>query len=184
MNLTNSARGYGWITIVMHWLVAVAVLGLFALGIWMVDLSYYSDWYHDAPFIHKSVGVLLVGLMLFRWVWTLVNPKPAPASVSSRAVAFLISAMHAVLYLLVFLLGVSGYLISTAEGHGISVFDWFTVPALIEPFEDQADLAGEIHELLAFVLIGLVVLHALAALKHHFINRDNTLKRMLKPSGK
>ncbi|WP_373019643.1 cytochrome b [Thiomicrorhabdus sp.] len=180
MNLTNSTKHYGWISIAMHWVVAVTVLGMFALGLWMVDLSYYSTWYHDAPFIHKSVGVLLVGLMLFRWLWNLLNAEPELIGVKNHWVGLMARAMHGVLYLLVFLLGLSGYLISTAEDHAISVFGWFEVPSAFEPFSGQGDLAGEVHEWLAFALIGLVVLHAAAALKHHFIDRDNTLKRMLK----
>ncbi len=80
---------------------------------------------------------------------------------------------------MLFGLFISGYLISTADGRAIEVFNWFSIPALGELFSDQADIAGEIHYYLAFSLIGLAVLHALAALKHHYINKDNTLKKML-----
>jgi cytochrome b561 len=73
----------------------------------------------------------------------------------------------------------SGYLISTADGRAVEVFGWFSIPATLSGLENQEDIAGEIHEWLAFTLIGLVMLHALAATKHHFINRDATLKRML-----
>ena len=73
---------------------------------------------------------------------------------------------------------VSGYLISTADGRPIAVFDWFEVPALITSIPDQADVAGLIHEYLAWALLIFSAVHALAALKHHFIDRDPTLKRM------
>jgi len=74
---------------------------------------------------------------------------------------------------------IAGYLISTAEGVGIPVFDWFEVPALVSGLPDQADTAGAIHLYLAWVLVIFSGLHALAALKHHFIDRDVTLTRML-----
>ncbi|WP_321324169.1 cytochrome b [Thiomicrorhabdus sp.] len=180
MQLANSTQSYGWISILFHWVVAVLVIAMFALGLWMVSLDYYSTWYHTAPDIHKSIGVLIMAGMLIRLFWNLFNSKPKPLGQSKRLNS-VANIVHFVLYVLVFALGVSGYLISTAESHPIYVFNWFDVPALIEPIKDQADKAGEIHEWLAFILIGLVSIHAIAALKHHFWDKDNTLKRMLKP---
>ena len=87
--------------------------------------------------------------------------------------------MHRLMYVLMYLLLLSGYLISTADGRGINVFGLFTVPASISGLQNQADIAGEVHQWFAFTLIALVVLHVLAALKHHLVNRDQTLKRML-----
>jgi cytochrome b561 len=89
---------------------------------------------------------------------------------------------HGVLYLLMLMIFLSGYLISTADDRGIDVFDWFTVPSMGELIDSQEDIAGLVHEYLAYTLIAMVVLHALAALKHHFIDKDNVLKRMVKPT--
>jgi cytochrome b561 len=86
---------------------------------------------------------------------------------------------HKLIYLLLALIFISGYLISTSDGRPISVFNLFNVPALGELFENQSDISGEIHFYSAVTLMVLVTLHALAALKHHFINKDNTLKKML-----
>jgi len=86
---------------------------------------------------------------------------------------------HSVLYLGLFLVMMSGYLISTADGRAISVFGLFDVPAVITSIPNQADTAGLVHEYAAWALVILAVLHALAALKHHFIDRDATLRRML-----
>jgi len=177
MRLQNSRKGYGLVSIVLHWLSAVAIITLFGLGVWMVDLDYYSNWYHDAPFIHKSVGVLLITAMVLRFIWNFFNTRPEGLDIP--VLNKVAHAVHLILYFLIFALGLSGYLISTAESAPISVFGWFDVPALIEPFAEQADRAGLIHEWLAYGLMGLVLLHILAALKHHFINKDATLKRML-----
>jgi cytochrome b561 len=86
---------------------------------------------------------------------------------------------HGLLYAGIFLVMISGYLISTAKGRGVSVFDLFEIPAFITGLPNQADLAGAVHFYVAWGLVLLAGLHALAALKHHFIDRDATLKRML-----
>ncbi|WP_028486935.1 cytochrome b [Thiomicrorhabdus chilensis] len=182
MLFKNTPDRYGWISISLHWMLAAALFSLFALGVWMVELDYYSNWYHDAPFIHKSIGVLLVMMMVLRFIWVRLNPKPKPLSKNAK-LNFVAGMVHGVLYVLVFALGISGYLISTAEGQGVSVFDWFNVPAWLQAFEGQADVAGEVHEWLAYGLMTLVGLHALGALKHHFIDRDKTLMRMLRPGS-
>ncbi len=86
---------------------------------------------------------------------------------------------HALMYVLLFTIFITGYLISTSDGRGIEVFNWFTVPSAGELFPNQSDLAGEIHFYAAWTIILLAGLHALAALKHHFIDKDNTLRKML-----
>ncbi len=176
----NTRQTYGWINIALHWGMAVAIIGLFSLGLYMVDLDYYNPWYHRAPFIHKSVAILLAMVYLFRVVWRLINPKPQSLS-SKRWQQRAAKIVHGLFYVLLALMFLSGYFISTAEGHGVSVFDWFEVPAFVLGIDEQADIAGEFHEVFAWLLISLAVGHALIGLKHHFIDRDNTLKRMLKP---
>ena len=89
--------------------------------------------------------------------------------------------VHMVLYLVPVVLVISGFLISTADGRGIDVFNWFEVPALLPASKGMEDTAGLIHEFVAYGLGAVVVLHAAAALKHHFINRDRTLVRMINP---
>ena len=178
--LRNTSTGYGWISILLHWLVALAIIGLFALGLWMTELTYYDPWYREAPAIHKSIGILLFLVVVLRLAWRWGNPRPAPLPNHTPWEKRLGHAMHGLLYALPLLVMLSGYLISTAEGRPIEVFDWFSVPATLSGYEQQEDIAGEIHEILAFILIGLAGLHALAALKHHFIDRDRTLRRMLR----
>ncbi|RBW47563.1 cytochrome b [Psychromonas sp. B3M02] len=160
-----------------HWISAIIVIGLFAAGYWMVDLSYYSEWYKTAPHWHKSVGLCFVAFTTARLIWKLLSTAPAMEGSAFEKKAA--SAAHILIYILLFTMFLSGYLISTADGRGIDVFDWFEVPGLGSFIEDQADYAGLVHEYVAYTLIGLASLHALAALKHHFINKDNTLKKML-----
>jgi cytochrome b561 len=179
MQLRNSTSRYGWVSIVIHWSVALAVFGLFALGLWMVGLDYYSTWYKDAPDLHKSIGLVLLGVMLLRVLWRFISPPPPTLASYSRMTRLGARFGHGFLYLSLFAVLIAGYLISTAEGVGIPVFGLFEVPALVSGLPDQADTAGVIHFYLAWVLVIFSGLHALAALKHHFIDRDVTLKRML-----
>ena len=184
MQLLNSSQRYGLVSVLIHWLVAVAVFSLFAVGLWMTGLSYYSPWYQTAPALHKSVGVLLFAMMLFRLAWRFFTPKPVPLSTHSASVRLLSGLGHGLLYLSIFVVMISGYLISTAEGRGIRVFDLFEVPAVITGLPNQADLAGAVHFYVVWALVVFAVLHGLAALKHHFIDRDATLMRMLGCSSK
>ena len=175
----NTDQAYGIIAIALHWLVAAAVLGLFGLGLWMVNLTYYDTWYRTAPSIHKSVGVLLFLVMALRLLWRLMNPKPAPEPGLGRLERLASGWVHGLLYLLLFAVMASGYLISTADGRPIEVFGLFAVPATLTDIPNQADLAGDIHLALAITVIVLASIHAVAALKHHFVDRDRTLLRML-----
>ncbi len=177
--LKNTIHHYGLITILLHWLIALACIGLFWLGWWMVELDYYDPWYTRGPHIHKSLGLLLLAVLLLRWLWRLSNPRVAPAGQPSQLAQRLARLAHFSLNGLVLLIIVSGYLISTADGRPIEVYDWFALPATLTTLPEQESLAGDIHRYLAYALAGLVIMHALAALKHHFIDRDNTLLRML-----
>ncbi len=179
MQWRNSSNQYGLISIAVHWLVALAVFTLFGLGLWMTDLTYYSEWYRTAPALHKSIGVTVFALMCLRVVWRLFTPTPVPISGHSDGVRLASRLGHALLYIGIFTVLLSGYLISTAEGRAVSVFGLFEIPALLFGLPDQADVAGAIHLYVAWGLVVLAILHGLAALKHHMFDRDDTLKRML-----
>ncbi|WP_313448546.1 cytochrome b [Pseudescherichia sp.] len=183
MQMRNSARRYGAVSIALHWLVALVVYGMFALGLWMVTLSYYDGWYHQAPELHKSIGVLLMMGLVVRLIWRHLSPPPKALASYSRLTHVAAIGAHIILYALLFAIVISGYLISTADGQPISVFGLFEVPATLTDAGAQADLAGTLHLWLAWSVVILSVLHALAALKHHFIDKDDTLKRMLGKSS-
>lgn len=177
--MKNSDTSFGIVNIVIHWVTALLVFGLFGVGLWMVDLSYYSEWYRTAPDLHKSFGLTLLALTLFRIVWKLANPSPKTLS-SNKLETIAGKLAHFGIYALLLTIMVSGYLISTADGRGIEWFWLFEVASLGEFVPNQEDIAGDIHEWAAYILIGLVAVHMIAALKHHFIDKDKTLVRMLK----
>lgn len=163
--------------VVVHWLSVITVFALFALGLWMVELTYYSEWYRTAPHWHRSIGLLLAFATLVRLVsrWLLSAPQPLAAGWQARAASW----MHRLLYLGLWVLFGSGYLISTADGRGIAIFNWITLPSLGALIDNQEDLAGDVHAVAAWALVTLALLHAAAALKHHFFDKDSTLLRMM-----
>jgi len=163
----------------LHWLAAILIIGLFALGVWMRTLGYYDAWYQTAPHWHKQLGILLLAIMVGRIVWRLIKGTPPPLSSHKPIEVKLAHLVHGILYIGVFMIMLSGYLIATADNRGIEILGIITLPVLFTPFENQEDLAGVVHEWGAYVLMTVVALHALGALKHHLIDKDNTLKRML-----
>ena len=175
----NTELNYGRIAKILHWFTALTVFSLFALGFWMVDLTYYSQWYKTAPHWHKSIGILLFLATLFRLVWRYYNLAPKAVANHSKWEKTASKITHVTIYVLLLTLMISGYLISTADERAIEVFSWFEVPALGELFDSQADISGVIHLYLAYTLIAISLLHAVEAIKHHFIDKDDTLKRMI-----
>ena len=181
VNISNTNITYGIVTILLHWIMAILIIGLFALGKYMVDLDYYDKWYYSAPWWHRSIGACVFALLFVRLVWKFCNVTPATLLTYKSWEVKVAKAVHVLFYILLLTLCISGYFISTAKGVGIEVFGWFDIPYAIKLSETQADIAGKIHEITTHVLAVLFILHVIAALKHHFINRDITLVRMLKP---
>ncbi|CAE6942676.1 Cytochrome b561 [Vibrio sp. B1FLJ16] len=175
--MDTPVQNYNLVARVMHWISALAIIGLFAVGLWMVELSYYSEWYRTAPHYHRSIGILLAIVTIARIAWKHISVSPKAEGKAYEVAAAKLA--HAVMYVLLITIFITGYLISTSDGRGIEVFNWFTVPGAGELFPNQSDLAGEIHFYSAWAVILIAGLHALAALKHHFIDKDNTLRKML-----
>jgi cytochrome b561 len=175
----NTVDQFGLVTILLHWLMAIALIGLFVLGWYMVDLTYYDALYKTLPFVHKSIGIVFGLLLVFRLIWKVINVEPKFEDGLSPFERLAAKAAHLGFYGLMVLIVISGYLISTADNSSISVFDLFLVPATITSIPEQEDMAGLVHEYLSYSIIGLTILHAAAALKHHFIDKDNTLRKML-----
>lgn len=176
----NTEKGYGWVSIAVHWIAALAIVGLFGLGLWMTDLGYAHPWYNRGPALHEAIGMLVFALIVFRLVWRIVTVTPAFEAGLRRWERVAALTAHWLMYVLMLTAVISGYLISTADGDPVSVFGWFEVPAVVHGIERQADIAGWVHYYAAWALVLLAAGHTLAALKHHFIDRDATLMRMLR----
>lgn len=179
--LSNSDRSYGAVAILLHWGMAALLIGLIVLGIYMVRLP-------DAGFdqekitlilVHKALGIIALGILLVRMLWRLTNALPR--FVDSLPDWERVSAIfvHLWMYALMFALPVTGWLMSSAGGYPTPVFDWFDLPDLIPRNEHLFQTLIALHRWLGYGLGMLVVLHAGAALQHHLVRRDETLRKML-----
>jgi len=177
--MSNIAPRYTATAIALHWLMALLIIATFTLGLTMVEMPgisptklKYFNW-------HKWAGVTIFGLAVLRLLWRLWHPAPAlPASMSPwqrRSAEW----MHYLLYVLVFAIPLSGYFYSMAAGFPVVYLGHFPLPVLIERNDALKPVLKNLHYVLNMTLLVAVLAHALAAFKHHFINRDDVLKRIL-----
>jgi len=173
----SAVMRYSAPAIVLHWLMALLIFAGFPLGLTMVDLPLSPDKLKLYSY-HKWIGVTLLMLVAIRLSWRLTHtPPPLPASVAAwqrRASAI----VHGLLYLLMIAIPLSGWLMSSAKGFQTVWFGVLPLPDLVGKDKALGDLLAEVHKVLNFTLLGLVVLHVGAALQHHFIERQPFLQRM------
>ena len=146
----------------------------------MAGLDYYSPWYHRGPVLHISLGLLVLLLMSLRVLWRSNNKTPVQLPGISSSNQRVANIVKIALYVFTFIICISGYFITTADGKSASFFGVLSFPAMIKLSSTTADLAGLIHEIMAWSIVGIASLHGSAALYHHFVKRDRTLVRMLK----
>ena len=180
--IRDSKNYFGIVSILFHWLSAGLTLFLFGVGFYLTSYGYYSPDYLKIAHLHYALGIVLSGLIAIRLAWRLSSKTPTTL-VNSSAARIGIAFSKLVLYVALLAILISGYFICTSEGQSIDVFGLFQVPAITTLEIEQLNLAGLTHKYVAWGLIALVVIHAGAALIHHFFIRDRTLIRMLKPGS-
>lgn len=192
MALGNTDTGWGWLARLFHWSMAVIIIGLLVMGFIIAEILTDTDsdtllLKFDLTQDHKSWGFIAFALACLRIVWRLVNPTPALPDGMSGLERMLAHAGHWGIYVCMFLMPVSGWLMASAsplqDAYGIKnmVFGLFELP---DPFvpgsEELVELFATIHAAAAAALALLLLGHVAAALKHHFINRDSVLMRMIR----
>lgn len=168
--------------IALHWLTALLVLVTFPLGVYMHELQ-LSPFKLQLLSYHKWIGVTILLLTLWRMAWRVGHiPPPLPETIPlwQQRVA---QGLHHLLYVLLLCIPLSGWLMSSAKGVPVVYLGLVQLPDLVGKDKALGDLLQEVHEVLNFGLLALAGMHVAAALKHHFIDKDTTLLRML-PSGK
>lgn len=177
MQLKNTENHFGLIAIILHWVMAILLIGLIALGFYMVWVPISLEKLKLFGW-HKEYGILALMLVALRIGWRLANCNPSLKALP-RFEAFAARAMHYAFYFFMLALPISGWLITSAAGLPVSFFDLFILPNLVAPNEAHRILFQQIHTWLGYGLIVAFSGHVSAALKHHFINKDDILKRML-----
>ena len=162
---------------ILHWLIAVLVILMLSGGFFMEDLD--PSLKPLVYMLHKSIGLSILGLMFIRLGWIIHHGKPQLPRSVSRIERILSHAVQHSFYLLLFLMPLSGWILSTAAGRSPVYFGLMMIPFPGIPLNDSlAELMKECHEVIAYILIGLIVLHISGALKHHWIDKDGFLRRM------
>lgn len=189
---------YTKIAILLHWLIALAIFGMFALGWYMselpkdgpkqlafdlFDLGVYQwqlteevsprTFYFN---LHKSLGVTLLALTFFRLFWRITHRPPAMLTTYKAWERKLATGAHHLLYLLMVAMPVSGLIMAVNSKYGIK---WFGLD-FMDGLDNSAmrDIFKEVHEVVGFLLLILIVLHIVGALKHKFVDKDKTMERM------
>lgn len=166
----------------LHWLVALGIIGTFAAGFYMVDLPLSPDKLKLYSW-HKWAGVSIFVLAVIRLGWRITHPAPALPADTPAWQSLVAHITHWALYFLMLAIPVSGWLMSSAQGFPVVWFGIVPLPDLVGRDKALGELFLQMHVTMNYTLLVLVVLHAAAALKHHFIDRDDILRRML-PSGR
>ena len=176
----SSAQTYTRSAVSLHWLIAALVLAMLALGIYMHELP-LSPLKLQLYSYHKWIGVSIFALMGLRLAWRITHaPPPLPATVprwQQRAA----HALHHSLYLLLFAIPLSGWLMSSAKGFTTVWLGLVPLPDLVDKNRELGKVLTDVHKWLNLALAGMIAAHVLAALKHHFIDRDGLLARMRWP---
>ena len=177
MALRNGPDTFGLVTRVIHWLMALLILSLIALGLrlaWM-EPSLANLWLYG---LHKTLGLTALALVLLRILWHIVSPPPAPIGQPGWQRLF-IKAWHWTLYALMIATPIAGWAGSSASGIDTVFAESFTVPPLVEPNEASEFVWFILHEIFAKTLLGMLIVHMLAAFKRE-MEGDGTLTRMMR----
>lgn len=177
MSARSTAAKWGAVTRIFHWGMLLAFAGMIPLGLYMTSLPLGVHKLRTYA-LHKSIGLSLLALAALRLAWRSTEHRPAPPPMprwQERAA----SAVHVALYALMFAVPLTGWLFNSAAGFPLQWFGISNLPALTAPNPGLKALARELHETGVWALVALVALHAAAALKHHFVDRDRTLSQMI-----
>jgi cytochrome b561 len=172
----NPAARYSTVAVVLHWLLAVAIVCSFCIGVYMADLPFsltrvkLYNW-------HKWAGISILALSALRLLWRLFNRPPADLPMPAWQ-ARAAHAVHGLLYLAFFAVPLTGWAMSSAKGFPIVWFGVLPLPDFVPKDHDLGELLETVHAVLAYGLAALVLAHVAGALKHHFVDRDGLLARM------
>ena len=184
--LKNSATEYGLVSKSLHWLMAAIILTLIFVGIYMAGLPKETAEEKQVAFqlydLHKSFGVIAFGLIVLRLLWIPISPAPQLPSAFAPKERVMVKALQGLLYLLMIVLPISGVVMSNAGGHPINFFGLGELPSFIGESKAVGGIAHEIHEIMGWAFLVLILLHMAGPIKHRLKDKGgetDILKRML-----
>ena|SRR5450830_853940 len=174
-----SKKKYSGVAILLHWLIALMIIGTFTLGLVMINIPGLTPTKLKYVAWHKWSGVTILALACLRLLWRLTHAAPPYPSSMPRWQIGAAHLLHLLLYVLIFAVPLTGYFYSLASGVPVVYLGLFPLPVLIDPNPEWKAILKLAHYTLNMTMLACVILHFLAALKHHFLDRDDVLKRML-----
>lgn len=160
-----------------HWTIATLIIVMLAIGLYMGGLPRGPERLELIQ-IHKPIGVIVLFLGISRVLWRLFSGFPGEISALPAWQTIASKSVHYMLLTAIIIMPFSGYISSPTGRHPVSFFGFFDMPALPEN-KGISGITGEIHEITGYILIGILSIHILAALKHHILDKDATLRRMI-----
>jgi cytochrome b561 len=178
MAIRNTTTRWGAVAQFLHWLIVALIIVQVILAniaedlpLGMKKLAMYAR--------HKSVGITILGLAVIRLAWRWANPTPELPTTLKPYERTLAGLTHAGLYILLFAMPLTGWMMTSARGFPASWFGFFQLPDFVPKNDSLYNAMKETHDTLALALYAIVFLHVAAALKHHFLLKDHVLRRML-----
>jgi cytochrome b561 len=182
MMMRNTLQMWGAPAKWLHWTIAALVLAQIPLGL-AAESWRLSPTKLDLFVWHKSMGMLILALMVVRIAWRLANVAPSSPAATPPLERLAGQLSHLLLYLLLLLLPVTGWVVNSAANVPFRIFWVIPVPAIVEPDKALADGAARMHATLCLLLVLLLAVHVGAALRHHFLEHNDVLARMLPGAG-
>jgi cytochrome b561 len=181
MTFRNTARSWGALTKALHWIIVLLIINQWLIAERADSLTGFAKL--KALGYHKSFGMTILMLAIIRLLWRWMNPVPDLRAETKPWERMLAKVSHVLLYALIFAMPITGWLMSSAKTYSVSWFNLFAFPNLVGKNDGVYQLTHGLHQVLFNVLVAVAVLHALGALKHHFIDKNDVLKRMLPFGG-
>jgi cytochrome b561 len=178
VTLRNTDTTWGLVAQLLHWLVVAAILLQFVWA-WRIDMTDSVRQEFALVNQHKSIGMTILALAVVRLLWRLGSRKPSPPAAMAGWERFAATISHWTLYGLIFAIPLSGWAYTSAAGYGAEFFGLIDIPDFVPASEELEPRFRDVHEFLVRLLLAVTALHAGAALRHHFLLRDDVLKRIV-----
>ena len=181
MSFRNTTSTWGSVSKALHWLIVLMIINQWVIAERAEDLTGFAKF--KALNWHKWFGMTVLMLAIIRLAWRLMNPVPDLTAETRPWERHLAKVSHFLLYLLIFAMPLSGWLMSSAKAYGVSWFNLFQFPNLVAKNDQLYEFMKDLHHTLFAVLVVVALLHVAGALKHHFVDRNHVLRRMLPFGG-
>ena len=179
MSLKNTAQKYGSVTKYLHWIITLAIVTQLFL-VWSREFITNKSLSIEFILLHKSLGMVILMLVILFLCWHLMNRKPAYPVKMARWEKIAAHSIQGVMMLLLLAMPITGWMMATAASKNVNLFGMGIIPMPGIPVSSSlAGFVKDLHETLAWVLVGAIVIHIGAALKHHFIDKNDVLRKML-----